>query len=78
MEDLGVRSCATPFNNCPVEQADFPEELKQYVKVVSALNGQSLLHQDGSLQSCLLQLPAALPGRWLFVCDKASLSECVV
>ena len=33
MEDLGVRSCATPFKNSPAEQAEFPEELKQYVKV---------------------------------------------
>ena len=33
MEDLGVRSCTTPLNNSPAEQADFPEELKQYVKV---------------------------------------------
>lgn len=34
MEDLGVRSCATPLRNIPAEQADFPEDLKQYVKVV--------------------------------------------
>ncbi len=40
MEDLGVRSCATPFTHIPAEQADFPEELKHYVKVVSAQNGQ--------------------------------------
>ena len=33
MEDLGVRSCATPLKNSPAKQADFPEELKQYVKV---------------------------------------------
>lgn len=33
MEDLGVRSCSTPFENTPLEQPDFPEELKQYVKV---------------------------------------------
>ncbi len=36
MEDLGVRSCATPFKNSPAEQTDFSEDLKQYVKVVSA------------------------------------------
>lgn len=40
MEDLGVRSCTTPFKNIPAEQSDFPEDLKQYVKVVSAQNGQ--------------------------------------
>lgn len=33
MEDLGVRSCATRFKNSPAEHADFPEELKQYMKV---------------------------------------------
>ena len=33
MEDLGVRSCATPLKNSPAKQADFPEDLKQYVKV---------------------------------------------
>lgn len=36
MEDLGVRSCATPFKSFPAEQTDFSEDLKQYVKVVSA------------------------------------------
>lgn len=33
MEDLGVRSCSTPFKNIPVEHEDFPDDLKQYVKV---------------------------------------------
>ncbi|DBA80138.1 TPA: hypothetical protein ACH3X2_007614 [Trebouxia sp. C0005] len=36
MEDLGVRSCATPLRNIPAEQADFPEDLKQYVKEKAA------------------------------------------
>ena len=33
MEDLGVRTCSAPFKNAPVEQAEFPEDLKQYVMV---------------------------------------------
>lgn len=35
MEDLGVRSCSTPFKTKPLQQADFPEHLKQYVKARS-------------------------------------------
>lgn len=35
MEDLGVRSCSTPFKPEPLQQADFPESLKQHVKARS-------------------------------------------
>lgn len=31
MEDLGVRSCSTAFQNSPIKQVEFPEALKQYV-----------------------------------------------
>ena len=37
MEDLGVRSCSSPFKAEPLQQAHFPEDLKQYVKVCSVI-----------------------------------------
>ena len=42
MEDLGVRTCSAPFNNTPAEQAEFPEDLKQYVKVGEQAGSSSL------------------------------------
>ena len=43
MEDLGVRSCSTAFQNSSVEQVEFPEDLKQYVKVTPCHNGSDRL-----------------------------------
>lgn len=37
MEDLGVRSCSTPFKAEPLRQAHFPDHLKQYVKARSPI-----------------------------------------
>ena len=33
MEDLGVRSCSSPSKQIPARHAQFPDVLKQYVKV---------------------------------------------
>lgn len=51
MEDLGVRSCSTLFKPEPLQQADFPESLKQYVKVCSAFHNCSSAHLRRTTQS---------------------------
>ena len=54
MEDLGVRSCSTPFKPEPLQQADFPESLKQYVKARSGFHCCAGAHLRRTTQSVTL------------------------
>ncbi|KAL3141630.1 hypothetical protein ABBQ32_004865 [Trebouxia sp. C0010 RCD-2024] len=58
VEDLGVRSCSTPFKAEPLQQAHFPDHLKQYVKDKAA--AASMPTPSGRLTGKLYLTPKTL------------------